>query len=96
MVAPLWAVGDGGAAWESAEGLPEHSCALRVPVGIHDPAGLAEFLADHLMLSPIEAADFFQRSYSFAGLARLASQHSEVALTYLPILIELGDVGINL
>ena len=54
---------------------------------------LADFLASHLSLTPTQTAAFFQQSYNFPGLARLASQDQEVALACLPVLVELGDVG---
>ena len=68
-------------------------------VGAHKSAeslelvSLADFLASHLSLTPTQTAAFFQQSYNFPGLARLASQDQEVALACLPVLLELGDVG---
>ena len=68
-------------------------------VGAHKAAdslellSLAEFLVAHLGLSHSEAAAFFQRHHSLPGLARLVSHHPALALSHLPLIIELGDVG---
>ena len=54
---------------------------------------LADFLASRLSLSPTETASFYHQTHSLVGLARLACQHREVAVSFLPLIIELGDVG---
>ena len=59
-----------------------------------ETSSLASFLLEHFSARGEEPVSFCLQTSDMAGLARLASTDSAVALENMPIIVELGDIGI--